>query len=186
MQTTEAQLWIESGLAAFEGKRLIVRIGFRALALQELGELLKFQRMLEEFGGFAHLFICQRVQVDTTTGDEEGAEDNGAGGRNQSVGRESEQQPLVVGDADRIENSGLEAGNVAADEGLHGFERIVERVRVGRGSGRHDENLNGCGFGATVENLVLVPLVAGFDVCAGLGRNISEFAVGGVGNGCAG
>ncbi len=177
MNTNEAQLTIELGRAIWCAGLIVGAVEVRALALQELGELLEPQRMLEELGGFAHLLRCQRVQVDAAARDEKCAEDNSARGGNQAVGRQAQQQALVVGDADGICYASVERGDVAADNLLHGVERIVERVRVGRGAGRDDENLNGYALGAPVENLVLVPLRAG--------TYISGFAFGVIG-GCVG
>ena len=143
--------------------------------MQKLGELLQSQWMLEQFGGFLHLFIGERVQVDAAARDEKGAEYHGARGRDVAVGRQAQQQALVVGDAHGVANASVETGDVAADKFLHRIEGVVERVRVGRGAGRNDENLDGCGFRAPVENLVLVPLAAW--------THISGFAVGVVGRG---
>ena len=54
------------------------------------------------------------------------------------LGGEPEQQALVMGDADRIEKSGLGIGNVTTNEGLHRFEGVVERVRAGHPVGRRE------------------------------------------------
>ena len=57
--------------------------------------------MLENLGGFGHLLRSERVQADAVARHEEGAENDGASCGDMAVRREAEQQPLVVGDADR-------------------------------------------------------------------------------------